>query len=49
MSAHFQSHQFYILPLLGGTAWFLTLAILLIYWLAEGLPVYPSQNNPYVA
>lgn len=49
MSAHFQPHQFYILPLLGGTAWFLTLAILLIFWLAEGRPVYPSQINPYIA
>ncbi|KAL8992981.1 MAG: hypothetical protein Q9169_006683 [Polycauliona sp. 2 TL-2023] len=33
----------------SATAWFLTLSILLICWLAEGRPVYPSQVNPYVA
>ncbi|KAL8883799.1 MAG: hypothetical protein Q9215_008010 [Flavoplaca cf. flavocitrina] len=41
--------RYYILPLVGGIAWFLTLSILLIYWLAEGRPVYPSQINPYIA
>ncbi|KAL2052292.1 hypothetical protein ABVK25_007451 [Lepraria finkii] len=38
-----------LLPLITGTAWFITLFTLLIYWLAADRPRYPSQNNPYVA
>jgi len=33
----------------AGSAWFLTLSILLIHWLAAGRPRYPGQSNPYVA
>ncbi|KAL8905167.1 MAG: hypothetical protein Q9207_002794 [Kuettlingeria erythrocarpa] len=40
---------YYLLPLIGGAAWFFTLAALFGYWLSEGRPVYPSQLNPYVA
>ncbi|KAI4103724.1 MAG: hypothetical protein L6R37_003652 [Teloschistes peruensis] len=32
-----------------GTAWFLTLSILLLHWIAEDRPSYPGQLNPYVA
>lgn len=37
------------LPLAAGTAWSVTLFILLLVWLVEGRPRYPSQSNPYVA
>ena len=42
-------HRLKILPLICGTVWVITLLTLLIYWLAEGLPRYPGQTNPYVA
>ncbi|KAL9008985.1 MAG: hypothetical protein Q9173_005948 [Seirophora scorigena] len=48
MSSLFPPRLYYLLPLIGGTAWFLTHLILLSYWLGEGRPVYPSQLNPYV-
>ncbi|KAL8792385.1 MAG: hypothetical protein Q9195_004998 [Heterodermia aff. obscurata] len=38
-----------LLPLVSGAAWSITLLALLICWLAEGRPRYPSQSNPYVA
>ena len=38
-----------LFPITAGTVWFTTLLILLVYWLASGRPVYPSQVNPYVA
>jgi len=39
----------WLLPLIAGGAWGLTLSILLGHWLADGRPVYPGQSNPYVA
>jgi len=39
----------WVFPLVAGSAWFLTLSILLIHWLAAGRPRYPGQSNPYVA
>ncbi|KAF2195162.1 hypothetical protein K469DRAFT_698722 [Zopfia rhizophila CBS 207.26] len=39
----------WLFPLIAGTFWFLTLAALLITWLANGMPKYPKQSNPYVA
>lgn len=39
----------WLLPLVAGASWFLTLSILLIHWLAVGRPTYPGQSNPYVA
>ncbi|GLA23668.1 hypothetical protein ACMYSQ_011361 [Aspergillus niger] len=41
--------RLYIFPTLAGTVWFLTLASLLLTWLARGMPVYPGQSNPHVA
>lgn len=43
------SRSLRLLPLSAGTAWSITLFALLICWLAEGRPRYPSQGNPYVA
>ncbi|KAF2807822.1 uncharacterized protein BDZ99DRAFT_464732 [Mytilinidion resinicola] len=39
----------WLFPFISGTAWFVTLAVLLITWFAEGMPKYPLQSNPYVA
>ncbi|PWY79807.1 hypothetical protein BO83DRAFT_375750 [Aspergillus eucalypticola CBS 122712] len=41
--------RLYIFPTLAGSVWFLTLASLLLTWLARGMPVYPGQSNPHVA
>ncbi|OJJ73001.1 hypothetical protein ASPBRDRAFT_151691 [Aspergillus brasiliensis CBS 101740] len=41
--------RLYIFPSMAGTVWFLTLASLLLTWLARGMPVYPGQSNPDVA
>ncbi|KAL8927220.1 MAG: hypothetical protein Q9208_002396 [Pyrenodesmia sp. 3 TL-2023] len=49
MFSSFPLRFYYLLPLVGGTAWFFTLAALWGYWLGQGRPVYPSQLNPYVA
>ena len=38
-----------LLPLGAGTVWSVTLLALLVCWLEEGRPRYPSQSNPYVA
>ncbi|OJK03277.1 hypothetical protein ASPACDRAFT_1865378 [Aspergillus aculeatus ATCC 16872] len=38
-----------IFPSLAGSVWFLTLASLLLTWLARGMPQYPGQSNPHVA
>jgi hypothetical protein len=42
-------HLLWISPFVSGTAWFLTLSILLITWFAEGKPYYPGQGDPSVA
>ena len=38
-----------LFPIVSGAAWLITLSTLFIYWLAQGRPRYPAQNNPYVA
>ncbi|PYH77119.1 hypothetical protein BO82DRAFT_378253 [Aspergillus uvarum CBS 121591] len=38
-----------IFPSLAGSVWCLTLASLLLTWLARGMPQYPGQSNPHVA
>ncbi|KAF2147233.1 uncharacterized protein K452DRAFT_282223 [Aplosporella prunicola CBS 121167] len=42
-------HRLWLLPLVSSIAWFLTLLVLLITWVARGTPRYPGQANPYVA
>ncbi|PSR81731.1 Frag1/DRAM/Sfk1 family-domain-containing protein [Coniella lustricola] len=42
------SHRLWLFPLVAGLAWFSTLSILLIRWLAIGQPRYPGQVNPEV-
>ncbi|KAF3771375.1 hypothetical protein M406DRAFT_326760 [Cryphonectria parasitica EP155] len=42
------SHKLWIFPLIAGSAWFTTLSILFIRWLAIGRPRYPGQVNPEV-
>ncbi|KAH9885946.1 Frag1/DRAM/Sfk1 [Xylariomycetidae sp. FL2044] len=44
----FTVRRLWLLPLLAGVCWFLTLTILLIRWLAIGQPRYPGQVNPDV-
>ena len=41
--------RFWLLPLISGAAWFITLASLLLFWLAQGRPRYPFQADPDVA
>ncbi|KAF9887654.1 hypothetical protein FE257_009747 [Aspergillus nanangensis] len=38
-----------LFPALAGSVWFLTLASLLLTWLARGMPRYPGQSNPHTA
>lgn len=38
-----------LFPAFAGSAWFLTLASLLLTWFARGMPQYPGQSNPHVA
>ncbi|KAH6657630.1 Frag1/DRAM/Sfk1 [Truncatella angustata] len=38
----------WVFPLIAGSAWFVTLSILLIRWLSLGQPRYPGQVNPDV-
>ncbi|PLB45395.1 hypothetical protein P170DRAFT_512097 [Aspergillus steynii IBT 23096] len=38
-----------LFPALAGSVWFLTLASLLLTWIARGRPQYPGQSNPHVA
>ncbi|KAL4898387.1 Frag1/DRAM/Sfk1 family-domain-containing protein [Aspergillus ambiguus] len=38
-----------LFPALAGSVWFLTLASLLLTWIARGMPRYPGQSNPHVA
>ncbi|KAL5360181.1 Frag1/DRAM/Sfk1 family-domain-containing protein [Aspergillus floccosus] len=38
-----------LFPALAGSVWFLTLASLLLTWIARGMPRYPGQSNPKVA
>ncbi|PLN84646.1 hypothetical protein BDW42DRAFT_162402 [Aspergillus taichungensis] len=38
-----------LFPALAGSVWFLTLASLLLTWIARGMPQYPGQSNPHVA
>lgn len=40
------SHKLWVFPLVAGSAWFTTLSILLLRWLAIGRPRYPGQVNP---
>lgn len=42
------SHKLWVFPLVAGLAWFTTLSVLLIRWLAIGQPRYPGQVNPDV-
>ncbi|KAF2108316.1 Frag1/DRAM/Sfk1 [Lophiotrema nucula] len=42
-------NRLWVFPALAGTAWFITLAGLLLTWIARGTPRYPGQQNPYVA
>jgi uncharacterized membrane protein len=42
-------HRLWLFPLLAGSSWLLRLSALLITWVAEGVPRYPGQSNPYVA
>ena len=39
----------WLAPLVAGTAWFATLTVLLLYWIAQGRPRLPMQSNPYIA
>ncbi|OJJ35693.1 hypothetical protein ASPWEDRAFT_111076 [Aspergillus wentii DTO 134E9] len=38
-----------LFPSLAGAAWFVTLAGLILTWIAHGTPQYPGQSNPDVA
>ena len=38
-----------LIPSLGGSVWFVTLAGLLLTWIARGMPQYPGQRSPDVA
>lgn len=38
-----------LIPSLAGSVWFVTLAGLLLTWIARGMPRYPGQRNPDVA
>ena len=38
-----------LFPSIGGSIWFVTLAGLLLTWIARGMPQYPGQRNPDVA
>ncbi|CAN8096230.1 unnamed protein product [Discula destructiva] len=40
------SKKLWLFPLTAGLAWFTTLSILLVRWLAIGQPRYPGQVNP---
>jgi hypothetical protein len=42
-------NRLWLFPAVSGTAWFITLAALLLTWIARGTPTYPDQSNPYVA
>ncbi|KAI0161210.1 hypothetical protein GGR57DRAFT_350899 [Xylariaceae sp. FL1272] len=42
------NRNIWLFPLFAGSAWFLTLTILLIRWGSLGQPQYPGQVNPYV-
>ncbi|KAL3483889.1 Frag1/DRAM/Sfk1 family-domain-containing protein [Aspergillus germanicus] len=41
-------HRLYLFPLLAGTVWFVTLASLLLTWVARGMKPYPGQSNPHI-
>ncbi|KAE8416901.1 Frag1/DRAM/Sfk1 family-domain-containing protein [Aspergillus pseudocaelatus] len=41
--------RLFLFPALAGSVWFLTLASLLLIWLAHGMPQYPGQSNQHVA
>lgn len=38
-----------LFPALAGSVWLLTLASLLLTWIARGMPRYPGQSNPHIA
>ncbi|KAB8069584.1 Frag1/DRAM/Sfk1 family-domain-containing protein [Aspergillus leporis] len=38
-----------LFPPLSGSVWFVTLASLLLTWIARGMPKYPGQSNSHVA
>lgn len=42
------ANKLWLFPLFAGLAWFTTLTILLVRWLAIGQPRYPGQVNPAV-
>ncbi|KAF2088616.1 hypothetical protein K490DRAFT_56011 [Saccharata proteae CBS 121410] len=42
-------HRLWLFPFVGSVAWFVTLFVLLVTWVARGMPRYPGQTNPYVA
>ncbi|KAF1979617.1 hypothetical protein BU23DRAFT_496338 [Bimuria novae-zelandiae CBS 107.79] len=42
-------HRLWIFPVIAGTSWFVTLAAMLLTWVARGCPRYPGQRNPYIA
>lgn len=35
-----------VFPVLAGLVWLLTLSILLLSWVARGMPQYPKQQHP---
>ncbi|KAK5994761.1 hypothetical protein PT974_03144 [Cladobotryum mycophilum] len=36
-------------PFISAGAWTLTISFLLVYWLANGRPIFPSQSQPRIA
>lgn len=49
MAVLFPLHRLWLLPLISGVTWFITLFVLLITWIAKGTPKYPGQSNPDIA
>ncbi|CAI6335020.1 unnamed protein product [Periconia digitata] len=41
--------RLYLFPAIAGASWFVTLAAMLLTWVAKGCPTYPGQRNPYIA
>ncbi|KAI0025778.1 hypothetical protein F4780DRAFT_225280 [Xylariomycetidae sp. FL0641] len=44
----FSRRRLWLFPLVSGSAWFATLSVLLVRWVAIGRPEYPGQVNPWV-
>ena len=38
--------RLHVIPVLAGLVWFVTLSILLLSWIAHGMPHYPGQEHP---